>query len=371
MAATDNEDSTTEKQSEQESSTLIAVLNSMKASIDSGNSLLQELVSHKRSSPDDEPKTSKRRKSCTASQKANAMSSDEDENDASEKANTQHHHDASEVDALSLFGGADIDEIDDTILEDMEDGDSDNASLLSAISSFLSCSQDTGPPIASGLAELVNGKFNAEYSVEKKKEILQKYKKPSNCDNVLVPKVNEEIWGKLPANAKRSDIRTSALQDTLVKVSSAIICTTDKLLEHREKKTIPTYKALINPLLDSVALLGHVCTELSYKRRDALKPFLHQDFRSACARSRKPGKLLFGNDLAKTLQELKTTNKIMTNSSDARSYKRNTGHFKQENIKYQQKRFLVNRGRAFNPPRSPRSTATQGSASFKKKFTKT
>ena len=38
----------------------------------------------------------------------------------------------------------------------MEDGESDHASLLSAISSFLSCSQDTGPPIASGLAELGN-----------------------------------------------------------------------------------------------------------------------------------------------------------------------------------------------------------------------
>ena len=59
--------------------------------------------------------------------------------------------------------------------------------------------------------------------MEKKKEILQKYKKPSNCDNVLVPKVNEEIWSKLPAKEERSDIRTSALQDTLVKVSSTII----------------------------------------------------------------------------------------------------------------------------------------------------
>ncbi|XP_068752154.1 uncharacterized protein [Montipora capricornis] len=367
MAATDNEDSTTEKLSEKESSTFISVLTSMKASIDSGNSLLQELVSHKRSSPDDKIPTSKRRKFCSASQKANAMSSDEDETDASEEANTQHHHDTSAADALSLSGGGDIDDIEDTILED---GDSDNASLLSAISSSLSCSQDTGRPIASGLAELVNGKFNAEYSVEKRKEILQKYKKPSNCDNVLVPKVNEEIWSKLPANAKRSDIRTSALQDTPFKVSSAIICTSDKLLEHREKKTITSYKALINPLLDSVALLGHVCTELSYKRRDALKPFLHQDFRPACARSRKPGKLLFGNDLAKTLQELKTTNKLMTNnSSDARHYNRSSGHSKQENNKYQQKRpFLVNRGRTFNPPKS---TATQSSASFKKKFTKT
>ena len=68
------------------------------------------------------------------------MSSDKDENDASEKANMQHNHDASEAAALSLFGGGDIDEIEDTVFEDMEDGDSDNASLLSAISFFLSCS---------------------------------------------------------------------------------------------------------------------------------------------------------------------------------------------------------------------------------------
>ena len=111
--------------------------------------------------------------------------------------------------------------------------------------------------------------------------------------------------------------------------------TYNKLLEQREKKTIPSYKALINPFLSSVALLSHVCTELSYKRRDALKPFLHQDFRLASVNSRKSGELLFGNDLANTLQELRTTNKIMTNnSSDVRHYNRSTGHSKQENITY-------------------------------------
>ena len=43
MAATNNEDSTTEKQSEQESSTLIALLNSMKASIYSGTAYFKSL----------------------------------------------------------------------------------------------------------------------------------------------------------------------------------------------------------------------------------------------------------------------------------------------------------------------------------------
>ena len=166
-------------------------------------------------------------------------------------------------------------------------------------------------------------------------------------------------------NAQTSELRH---YKTLVKVSSAIICTTDKLLEHREKKTIPSYKALINPLLDSAALLGHVCIELSYKRRGALKPFLHPDVRLGCARSRKPGKLLFGNDLTKTLQELRATNKIMiNNSSDARHYKRSTGPPKQDNNRYQQKPFW-NKGRTFHPPKS---TTTLGSAPFKRKFTKT
>jgi len=103
MATTDSNDSTTEKESKQESSTLIAVQNSMKASIVSGNSLLQQLVSHKWSSPDNETKTSKQRKSYMASQKANEMSSGKAKNDAWEKANTKHHHDASEADALQFF----------------------------------------------------------------------------------------------------------------------------------------------------------------------------------------------------------------------------------------------------------------------------
>ena len=65
------------------------------------------------------------------------MSLDEDENYASEKADTQHYHDASETDALSLFGGDDIDEIYDTVLEDMGDGDSDNASLICCLQSVV------------------------------------------------------------------------------------------------------------------------------------------------------------------------------------------------------------------------------------------
>ena len=49
-----DKDNSTEKLTEQDSSSLIALLNSMKASIDSGNTLLQELVTQKQPSPDHE-----------------------------------------------------------------------------------------------------------------------------------------------------------------------------------------------------------------------------------------------------------------------------------------------------------------------------
>ena len=147
----------------------------------------------------------------------------------------------------------------------------------------------------------------------------------SNCTELFVPKVNPEIL----ANSKRSDIRMSVLQDTLIKLSSAIVVTVEDLLSHREKKTSHNYRSLIARLTDSVALLGHVNKELSFKRRDAIRPYLNQEFKQACSRTLKPGKLLFGEDLPKTLQELKTTNRLMSNNRGSVSQKNHhSGQFR-------------------------------------------
>ena len=102
----------------------------------------------------------------------------------------------------------------------------------------------------------------------------------------------------------------SVLQDMLIKVSSAIVVTVEVLLSHREKKTSPNCRSVIPRLTDSVALLGHVKKELSFKWRYAIYADLNQECKQACSRTLKPGKLLFSEDLPKTLQELKTTNRL-------------------------------------------------------------
>ena len=58
-------------------------------------------------------------------------------------------------------------------------------------------------------------------------EILQKCKTPStDCGNVLVPKVSDEIWSKLPANAETLELQH--YKTKIVKASSAVTCTTSR-----------------------------------------------------------------------------------------------------------------------------------------------
>ena len=305
------------------SPTMLLILSALPASVTSSNTLLQELVQQKRQSTSSETahSSAKRKKRdsdesgraiAIASDKAKTTTSKELHDSASDKA----HPKLQDDDALILFGDYSL------VDEPLEPEDElNNDGLLTQITTSLSSSDESGPPVSDKLSKLVNGKFHTEYSIDKRKEILQKYKTLSNCTELFVPKVNPEIWGNLSANSKRSDIRVSVLQDALIKVSSAIVVSVEDLLSHQEKKTSPNYRSLIPRLTDSVALLGHVNKELSFKRRDAIRPYLNQEFKQACPRTLKQGKLLFNEDLPKTLQELKTTNRLMSNNRGSVSQK--------------------------------------------------
>ena len=92
-------------------------------------------------------------------------------------------------------------------------------------------------------------------------------------------------------------MKFSALQDTLVKATAASIVTANDRLSARKQISPPNLKKSIPNLIDAVVLLGHVDTELTFKRRDVLRPNLGNEFKQACFRVMKPTTLLFGDNL--------------------------------------------------------------------------
>ncbi len=50
-------------------------------------------------------------------------------------------------------------------------------------------------------------------------------------------------------------------------------------------------------MIDSIVLIGHVNKEVTFKRRDALRRNLSNDFKQACSRTVQPTTFLFGDDL--------------------------------------------------------------------------
>jgi len=126
----------------------------------------------------------------------------------------------------------------------------------------------------------------SKLSENKVKETVEKYARPENCEKLVAPKVNPEIWGKLTHHGKKQDLRLSAIQNMIVKVGAIIAQSTQKLMDFRGQGTqsgkLDT-GALVTAQIYAIALLGHTNYELSLRRREAIKPNLNKEYGSLCS----------------------------------------------------------------------------------------
>ena len=80
------------------------------------------------------------------------------------------------------------------------------------------------------MAEVANACWLKKLGDDQYKETTGKYFRPENCIKVVVPKVNEEIWGKLSRNAKSRDVKFSRLQSNVTKAGCVVLNTAESLL---------------------------------------------------------------------------------------------------------------------------------------------
>ena len=168
-------------------------------------------------------------------------------------------------------------------------------------------------PTSKQLADIINKRWASKLSESKVKETIEKYDRPENCERLVAPKVNPEIWEKLTHHGKKQDLRLSAIQNMIVKVGAIIAQSTQQLMDFRGQGTqsgkLDT-GALVTAQIDAIALLGHTNYELSLRRREAIKLNLNKEYGSLCSSQTPVTNLLFGDELQSQLTAIRASNRI-------------------------------------------------------------
>ena len=92
--------------------------------------------------------------------------------------------------------------------QEVQDDTEDEDSLLIDIAESLTDSEKTAPKVADKLAEIVNSRWLSKLNVNALKEKQEKYARPVNCEKLLTPKVNPEIWAHLNRQTRAKEPQT-------------------------------------------------------------------------------------------------------------------------------------------------------------------
>jgi len=249
---------------------------------------------------------------------------------------------------------------------DQEDSEGD---IYQNIKDFFDKDEKLGPAVSGPTADLVEAVMRSTVSHIKEKELVDKEVRPSNCEALLVPKINAEIWKELKKDTKDTDMSFQKTQAFLNKGLVPLIKVMDRMRERKDRESLKL-------LGDALRLLALASSQISLKRKELIAPDLAPQFRQVCSASRPVTSHLFGEDLSKTLREIKETQNVGTKltvqsqlfrgSPRGRGYRQHGSRFDSQHYKgqqnYKQRSFLGGRpayhhnkkrgqGRQSSPPR--------------------
>ena len=103
------------------------------------------------------------------------------------------------------------------------DKNEQDALLHDIVSEFDNGDDSLCSPVLPQLADIVNKRWSEKMTDKKLKEKLEKYGRPSNCEKLMVPKVNPEIW--------QQDLRLANVQNAVVKAGKVLTVGVEAMLE--------------------------------------------------------------------------------------------------------------------------------------------
>ena len=186
---------------------------------------------------------------------------------------------------------------------------------LAELEKDLDDGEKTSQSVAQSIAGIINKRFDKGLSDEKLKQRLDKYTRPKNCQNLQVPTINPKVWKKyVPPTMKQHDLKLAMVQRTIVKATAALVQSTQMILKAYKKGTF-TDKTCKDQIYaqngDAMALLGHMCCEVSMRRQFSIHPYLPKHLKGLCSDSVPVTNQLFGDNIAASVKEAKELDKLI------------------------------------------------------------
>ena len=179
---------------------------------------------------------------------------------------------------------------------------------------------ETGPDVDTELASIVNTLIKDGLPEEKLQEKMNKYHRPGNCENLTKVRVNQAVWDNLSPSVRSHDVKMQKVQTSLFKGMCALTSMTNKLLD--QISSFPVGNELLQEATDAFAFIANANIELNHRRRELIKPDLHNDYKRLCSSSLAITDQLFGDDLPKQVKDLTEVNhvgkKVTTHSGSSR-----------------------------------------------------
>ena len=151
------------------------------------------------------------------------------------------------------------------------------------------------------------------------KEKAGRFRRPQNCENLVLSKVNPEIWSKMASRAKSRDLNLQNVQVYLIMGLIPVVQSLQKLYDWRKMAKKVADKSvsisdedlsgITSDLCDSFSLLAHSNLQMCLRRREFIKPELNAQFKSLCT-SAPITNWLFGDDICSQIKDLQQHNQI-------------------------------------------------------------
>ena len=124
-----------------------------------------------------------------------------------------------------------------------EQSEDEACNILYDIDAAFNVEEKLGEYISPQLAGMISKIWRDKMPLDKLKQPISKYDKPQNCEKLVAPKVNQQIWVKLQKRQKLTDLRFWYMKESVVKATVTVTKCIDQLLKANDRSGLDLRQA--------------------------------------------------------------------------------------------------------------------------------